>query len=105
MSLNYNCLYARIDLNSGNLTVTWNDVVKAFLNGQEIKAVIPVEENLIPADIGDNCSQYIGTIREIGIDDNSGDPVYVAAMYGDSDGALTELYALDPGDYLAPSIS
>lgn len=105
MSLNYNCLCARVDSNSGIFNVTWNDVAKAFLNGQEVKVVAQVAENFIPLEIGDNCSQYIGTIREIGIDDNDGDPVYVAAMYGDSDGALTELYALDPGDYLVPSIS
>lgn len=105
MSLNYNCLCAKVDFNSGIMSITWADVVEAFRNGHEIKVVVPVAENFIPVEIGDNCSQYIGTIREIGIDDNSGDPVYVAAMYGDSDGALTELYALDPGDYLAASIS
>lgn len=105
MSLNYNCLCAKVDPDSGNLNITWNDVAKAFINGQEVKVVVPVSEASIPVDISDTVDQYIGTIRGLGIDDNDGDPMYVAAMLGDSDGALTEFYALDPGDYLAQSIS
>ena len=103
MSLNYNCLFTRLDVNSGTLNATWDDVVNAFLNGLEVKVVIPVAENFIPVEAGDNCGQYIGTIRELNIDDSNGDTVYVAVAVSDIDGATSELYALDPGEYLAAS--
>ena len=105
MSLNYNCLYTRLDVDSGTLNATWNDVVKAFLNGQEVKVVIPVAENFIPVEAGDNCGQYIGTIRELNIDDVDGYTVYVAVVVADSDSATSEMYALDPGEYLVTSLS
>ena len=105
MSLNYNCLCTRLDVDSGTLNATWNDVVKAFLNGQEVKVVNPVGENFIPVEAGDNCVQYIGTIRELHIDDSDGDTVYVAVAVSDIDGATSELYALDPGEYLVASLS
>ena len=104
MSLNYNCLLTRLDTSSGTLNATWNDVVSAFLNGQEVKVVIPVAENFIPVEAGDNCGQYIGTIRELNIDDSDGDTVYVAVAVSDIDGDTSELYALDPGEYLAASL-